>query len=160
MNFQVAPRQSYIRPNAERLHVLPHTKDRIFAETEVERFEASSQNYLDAYDQVGRTGAARGVREGALVCGALGLAIVAGATLPFYGDVVGMALGATLGTAIAGTFSAVFFPAAVDGNRWQAQDKFAYAHPAPYLQNGPDRWLTADGHLVHDINGQTHGRLS
>lgn len=159
MNIQVAPRQSCLRPNAKRLHVLPHTKDRIFPKAEVESFQRSSQNYLEAYDQVGRTGASRGAREGALVCGALGLAIVAGTTLPFYGSVAGMALGATLGTAIAGTLTAILYPAAVDGNRWQAQDKFAYAHPAPYLQNGFDRWLTADGHPVHDINGQTQGRL-
>lgn len=160
MNIQVTRYQSSTRPNAERLHVLPDTKDQVFAQAQVESFEKSAENYLEAYDQVGRSGAARGLRNGALISSTLGAVALGGALCLMRGDAVSMAIGTCLGLGIASTLGAIIVPATVDGTRRQAQSNFVSQHSAPYLENGPDCWLTADGFPLHARNGQTHDRLS
>lgn len=142
-----------------RLHVLPDTKDRIFSKDEQETFQKSAANYFSSYDQAGRTGAARGSRDGVLISGVLGIAVASAATLSNYGSFGGMVAGAVIGTTIAGVLGVIIYPAVVDNGRARAEDKFADAHPAPYLEVKDHQWLTADGHRITDWNRQTDGRL-
>lgn len=142
-----------------RIHVLPDKKDRIFNSSQKDQFETSSRNYLEAFDQVGETGARRGAVRGALTCSVFGGAIVAGATALCSGSWSGLIKGALLGGGIACTLAAIVYPAAVSHGGAEAQDSFVKAHSAPYLEVGPEKWLTADKFLISDINHQTRGRL-
>lgn len=146
-------------PIRQRLHVLPDTKDQLFAENQKDLFSAHSRGYLEAFDQVGRTGAHRGALQGAAVSGVVGGLAIAGSIALTSGSLATAALGGILGSAIGVTLGAIIYPAAVNGARAEAQDAFVKSHPAPYLQVGGQEWLTADGHLVSDVNGQTRGRL-
>ena len=159
MNIERTSQPHPFRPNAQRLHVLPDRKDRVFSSAQADLFERSSRHYLETFDQVGRTAASQGAMAGAALTGVAGLMCVGGALLLTAGDPVGMAVGAVLGVATAGVLGAIVFPACVSGMRQGEQDGFVSAHPAPYLEAGQDRWLTADGHLLHDFNGLTRGRL-
>lgn len=139
--------------------MLPDKKDHLFKQAQSDRFETSSRNYLEAFDQAGLTGAARGRVQGILVSSTLGGAIIAGASALCSSSLPGAIAGAALGTCIAGTLAAILYPASVSHARAEAQDAFVKAHPAPYLEVGPEKWITADGHLMADINHQTRGRL-
>lgn len=159
MLISYSHKKDIINPSRARIHVLPDKKDRIFQESQRDQFEASSQNYLESYDQVGRTGARSGSIKGALLCSTFGGALVAGATLLSAGSWPSAAIGAVLGTCIAGTLSAVMYPAVVSHGQGEAQSHFVKKHSAPYLEVGSRKWLTADNFLMNDINHQTQGRL-
>lgn len=143
------------RPNSARLHVFPDKKDKIFSSDQREQFLSSANNYLEAYDQVGVSGAKKGAWVGAAVVASAALVGIGTAALLTGDTVTGLLLGTTLGVASSSLAGAVILPATIDGTRREAQDQFASNHPAPYLEAGPQKWLTADGRLMHDWNGQT-----
>ena len=159
MRIQHASLASNARPNAARLHVFPDKKDNIFPSDQREEFTTSAKCYLEAYDQVGRSGAKKGAKIGGALFGTAALFGLGAAALLTGDSLTGLLLGTGIGATAVGVAGAIVLPAMIDGTRHAAQDKFASNHSAPYLEVGPRQWLTADSFLMHDRNGQTDGRL-
>lgn len=141
----------------DRLHVLPDRKDKVFKLAEQDAFETSSQVYVKAFDQVGQAAASRGALGATVACTAIIALTVAGSVALTSDSLPGMLIGGVLGTAIGATLTAIIHPAAVDGARSSAQDRFVKDSAAPYLAVGSDRWLTADHYPMHDANKQMRG---
>ena len=146
---------AYSRPNSARLRVFPDKKDKIFKAEQRELFLSSANEYLQSFDQVGKTGAKKGAWVGAAVLGSTALLGIGTAALLTGDTASGLLLGTTMGLAGSALAGAVMLPAAIEGGRREAQDEFASNHAAPYLELEPRQWLTADGSLMHDYNGHT-----